>query len=73
LAFRTWSADRWPVPSSENRAPRSTSISRLREDQIEPLQSERLDRAYLRGWAERLGLSDLLGRALGEAQVDRPR
>jgi hypothetical protein len=34
---------------------------------------ERLDRAYLRGWAERLGLSDLLGRALGEAQVDRPR
>ena len=37
------------------------------------VQSERLDRAYLRRWAERLGLSDLLGRAIGEAGVDRAR
>jgi hypothetical protein len=37
------------------------------------VQAERLDRAYLRRWAERLGLSDLLARALGEAGAEPPR
>ena len=37
------------------------------------VQSERLDLAYLGRWAERLGLSDLLSRAVDEAGIDEAR
>jgi hypothetical protein len=37
------------------------------------VQAERLDRAYLLRWAERLGLSDLLRRSLEEAGIDPAR
>jgi hypothetical protein len=37
------------------------------------VQSRRLDLAYLRQWGERLGLSDLLRRAIEEAGIDGSR